>query len=125
MGHHHPIDWTFHPRHRSLQIGLGRAHVQRAPTPYPVAAVIGVAPKSSDQRTHGYVISFDPRDELAWVKKYRAEHAADQPPLELSKRARMCTLLEVSKSGYYEWRQRPESLTQRRRELFADKIAAN
>jgi putative transposase len=32
--------------------------------------------------------------------------------------------LQVSKSGFYEWRQRPQSLTQRRRELLADKIAA-
>ena len=36
----------------------------------------------------------------------------------------MCALLEVSKSGYYEWRHRPESVTQRRRELLADKIGA-
>ena len=29
-----------------------------------------------------------------------------------------------SQSGYYEWRHRPDSVTQRRRELLADKIAA-
>ena len=28
---------------------------------------------------------------------------------------RMCAWLEVSKSGYYEWRSRPESATARRR----------
>ncbi|WP_425294285.1 IS3 family transposase [Mycobacterium attenuatum] len=114
-----------------------------------------------------------------WVKKYRAEHAGDEPSLELSERARlrelerrtreleienaflkkgsgalregatmsdkfefidaeraytageapqlptvarMCALLQVSKSGYYEWRDRPQSLTQQRRERLADKI---
>ena len=30
--------------------------------------------------------------------------------------ARMCAWLEVSRSGYYEWRSRPESATARRRE---------
>jgi putative transposase len=115
-----------------------------------------------------------------WVKKYRAAHAGDEPPLELSDRARlrelerrnreleienaflkksssalregatvsekfefidaergaadeaaalptvarMCALLEVSKSGFYERMHRPESATQHRRELLADKIGA-
>jgi putative transposase len=47
-----------------------------------------------------------------------AEHAAatsasaiDCPPA-----TRMCTWLEVSRSGFYEWRSRPESATTRRRE---------
>ena len=52
-----------------------------------------------------------------------AERAAAEAA-ELPTVSRMCALLEVSKSGYYEWRHRPESLTQRRRELLADKIAA-
>lgn len=53
-----------------------------------------------------------------------AERAAAAQAVELPTVSRMCALLEVSKSGYYEWRQRPESVTQRRRELLADTIAA-
>jgi putative transposase len=53
-----------------------------------------------------------------------AERAAAGEAVELPTVARMCTLVEVSKSGYYEWRHRPQSVTQRRRELLADKIAA-
>jgi putative transposase len=53
-----------------------------------------------------------------------AERATASEAVELPTVARMCALLEVSKSGYYEWRHRPESVTQRRRELLADKIAA-
>lgn len=53
-----------------------------------------------------------------------AERAAAAQAVELPTVSRMCALLEVSKSGYYEWRHRPESVTQRRRELLADKIAA-
>jgi putative transposase len=52
-----------------------------------------------------------------------AERAAAEAA-ELPTVSRMCALLEVSKSGYYEWRHRPESVTQRRRELLADKIGA-
>jgi transposase InsO family protein len=37
---------------------------------------------------------------------------------------RMCQWLRVSKSGFYEWRSRPESVTVRRRELLKVKIAA-
>ena len=37
---------------------------------------------------------------------------------------RMCQWLRVSKSGFYEWRSRPESDTARRRELLKVKIAA-
>lgn len=53
-----------------------------------------------------------------------AERAAATQAVELPTVSGMCALLEVSKSGYYEWRHRPESVTQRRRELLADKIAA-
>jgi hypothetical protein len=38
--------------------------------------------------------------------------------------ARMCLLLEVSKTGFYEWLRRPVSAAQRRRELLADKVKA-
>jgi putative transposase len=37
---------------------------------------------------------------------------------------RMCQWLRVSKSGFYEWRSRPESDTARRRELLKVKMAA-
>ena len=53
-----------------------------------------------------------------------AERAAAAQAVGLPTVSRMCALLEVSKSGYYEWRHRPESVTQQRRELLADKIAA-
>ena len=36
----------------------------------------------------------------------------------------MCALLEVSKSGFYEWRGRPVSATGRRRDLLAEKVRA-
>ena len=38
--------------------------------------------------------------------------------------AQMCALLEVSKSGYYEWRSRPQSPAAKRRELLKIKIKA-
>lgn len=37
---------------------------------------------------------------------------------------RMCALLGVSKSGFYDWRNRPVSSAQRRREQLAEKISA-
>ena len=36
----------------------------------------------------------------------------------------MCRWMEVSRSGYYEWKTRPESATARRRELLKVKIKA-
>ena len=36
----------------------------------------------------------------------------------------MCEWLEVSKSGYYEWRSRPQSATAKRREILKLKIKA-
>ena len=49
--------------------------------------------------------------------KCAAAEAAELPTV-----ARMCALLDVSKSGFYEWRGRPVSAAQRRRELLAEKI---
>jgi transposase InsO family protein len=46
------------------------------------------------------------------------EHLNDQP-VELS-----CEVLEVSRSGYYAWRERPDSLQSRRRTELAAKIQA-
>lgn len=53
-----------------------------------------------------------------------AERAAAAEAAQLPTVARMCALLEVSKSGFYEWRGRPVSTAQRRRELLAEKIRA-
>jgi len=53
-----------------------------------------------------------------------AERAAVAEAAELPIIARMCALLEVSKSGFYEWMHRPVSAAQRRRELLAEKIRA-
>ena len=53
-----------------------------------------------------------------------AERAAAAEAAELPTVARMCALLEVSKSGFYEWRRRPVSAAQRRRELLADMVRA-
>ena len=53
-----------------------------------------------------------------------AERAAAAEAAELPTVARMCALMEVSKSGFYEWRGRPVSAAQRRRELLADKVRA-
>ena len=53
-----------------------------------------------------------------------AERAAAAEAAELPTVARMCALLEVSKSGFYEWRHRPVSAAQRRRELLDDMVRA-
>jgi putative transposase len=47
------------------------------------------------------------------------ENAGDAPTI-----ARMCEWLGVSKSGYYDWRSRPESAMAKRRELLKIKIKA-
>lgn len=49
----------------------------------------------------------------------RAAAAADAPTI-----TQMCAWLAVSRSGFYEWRDRPASATARRRELLGVKIAA-
>jgi hypothetical protein len=111
-----------------------------------------------------------------WVRAYREAHATDEPPLELSERARlrelerqnrevemenaflkksgsvlctgasvsdkyafidaeyaaacapsigrMCRWLQVSRSGYYEWLNRPPSATAQLRQLLKIKIQA-
>jgi putative transposase len=48
-----------------------------------------------------------------------AEEAGDAPAI-----VQVCRWLGVSKSGYYEWRSRPQSATARRRELLKIKIEA-
>jgi putative transposase len=48
----------------------------------------------------------------------KATHVADAPTVET-----MCRWLSVSKSGYYEWRDRPPSATRQRRDLLKIKIA--
>jgi transposase InsO family protein len=48
-----------------------------------------------------------------------AEGVAHAPTI-----TQMCAWLEVSKSGFYEWRSRPASLTAKRREMLKIKIAA-
>ena len=48
-----------------------------------------------------------------------AEKAGDAPAI-----VQMCGWLGVSKSGYYEWRSRPQSAAARRRELLKIKITA-
>lgn len=58
-------------------------------------------------------------DKFEFIEAERAIVEAQLPTVE-----RMCALVEVSKSGYYEWRCRPVSAAQQRRELLADKIAA-
>jgi putative transposase len=58
-------------------------------------------------------------DKFEFIEAERAIVEAPLPTVE-----RMCALMEVSKSGYYEWRCRPISAAQQRRELLAEKIGA-
>lgn len=53
-----------------------------------------------------------------------AQRAAATEAAGLATVERMCALLEVSKSGFYEWRGRPVSATSRRRALLAEKVRA-
>ncbi len=57
-------------------------------------------------------------EKFAFIDAERAQPAG-LPTVE-----RMCGLLEVSKAGFYEWKGRPLSAAQQRRELLADKIGA-
>src|SRR6266567_3887392 len=62
-----------------------------------------------------------------WVSAYRREHAGEEPPLTVNERARLRELeretreqrMEVSRSGFYEWRNAPESATAKRRGIIA------
>jgi putative transposase len=47
------------------------------------------------------------------------EHLAETYPLEVA-----CEVLEVSRSGYYAWRERPESARAKRRAELAEKVEA-
>jgi putative transposase len=58
-------------------------------------------------------------DKFEFIEAERAIVEAQLPTVE-----RMCALMEVSKSGYYEWLCRPISAAQQRRELLAEKIGA-
>ena len=61
-------------------------------------------------------------DKYAFIDAGYATVAADTAAAPTV--TRMCQWLRVSKSGFYEWRSRPESDTVRRRELLKVKIAA-
>ncbi|GAA2880580.1 hypothetical protein GCM10020220_083360 [Nonomuraea rubra] len=75
----------------------------------------------------------EPREKLIFPKKRRLPRVRDSMALatyELidAKKARhsivkMCAWLDVSRSGYYEWRERPASATARRRTLLTASVA--
>lgn len=56
--------------------------------------------------------------------EYADTPAADRRAGTAPTITQMCTWLEVSKSGFYEWRSRPASVTAARRELLKVKIRA-
>lgn len=51
--------------------------------------------------------------------RFIEEHLAETYPLEVT-----CEVLEVSRSGYYAWRDRPASARAKRREELAEKVKA-
>ena len=53
-----------------------------------------------------------------------AEYATVPPQGKAPTVTQMCEWLGVSKSGYYDWRERPESETEKRREMLKLQIKA-
>ena len=53
-----------------------------------------------------------------------AEYATAPQQDEAPTVTQMCEWLSISKSGYYDWRTRPESETEKRREMLKLKIRA-
>lgn len=51
--------------------------------------------------------------------RFIEEHLAETYPLEVA-----CEVLDVSRSGYYAWRDRPDSARAKRREELAEKVKA-
>ena len=62
-------------------------------------------------------------DKYEFIAAERATHSSENSG-DAPTMVRMCALIGVSKSGYYEWFDRRPSAAARRRELFADKIRA-